>query len=384
MSSPDAFEIGVSEEVAADLRERLARARWPEQPGEEGDGWRLGADLAYARKLCAHWRERYDFSRLERLNELTSVRWEGIHALRATPARGATGVPVVLLHGWPSSPIEYEAAARLLADAGREAIVPSLPGFAWSEDPGEPLNVAAMAGRLRRLLAEGLGVERFAVTGGDWGAILAARIAFDDPERVAALHISTPHALPVPGDLEKPPVSDEEGAWVERAQRWRRRHGQHLVIQGIAPDSISPALADSPAGLASYLLDKYRNWSDSGGDVESRFSRDELCDFMTMFWSTGTIASSLRLYWAEGRDRWRLGPGERVEVPAGFAVHPSEMSGGSGGEPAGLNPPRAWTERIFSDMRRWTEMPAGGHFAAFEEPEAYARELVAFLDDAGA
>ena len=152
-----------------------------------------------------------------------------------------------------------------------------------------------------------------------------------------------------------------------------------MVIQGLAPDSISPALTDSPAGLASYLLDKYRNWSESGGDVESRFTKDELCDFLTMFWSTGTIASSMRLYWAEGRERWRPAPGERIEVPAGVAAYPGEMSGALGGDPAGLDPPRAWTERLLGDLRRWSEMPAGGHFAAFEEPEAYAADLESFL-----
>ncbi len=373
------FEVRVPEKVVDDLRERLGSARWPEQP--HGDGWALGADLAYARELCEHWRDGYDFARLERLNKMESLRWDGMQAFRAGPPEKPEAPPVVLLHGWPSGPIEYEPVVGPIVAAGRQVVVPSLPGFAWSEDPGEPLNVAAMAARLRELLTEGLGLERFSVAGGDWGGMLAARIAFDDPERVVALHVSTPHTLPLPGDLERPPLTEEEGAWVERAQRWRRRHGQHLVIQGLAPDSISPGLTDSPAGLASYLLDKYRNWSASGGEVESRFSKDDLCDFLTMFWSTGSIASSLRLYWAEGRDRWRLAPGERVEVPSGIAAYPGEMSGGASGEPVGLNPPRAWTERLLGDLRRWSEMPAGGHFAAFEEPEAYADELVAFLDE---
>ena len=373
------FEIRVPAELVSDLRERLDRTRWPSQP--PGDGWELGADLGYTRELCDHWAEGYDFSRLERLSSLGSRRWDGIHFFRFEAEGSSPGLPVVLLHGWPSGPIEYERAARLIADGGRQVVVPSLPGFAWSEDPGEPLSVAAMAARLRALLADGLGLERYVVAGGDWGAMLAARIAFDDPERVAALHVSTPHTLPVPGDLERPPVSPEEAEWVERAQRWRRRHGQHMVIQGLAPDSISPALTDSPAGLAAYLLDKYRSWSESGGDVESRFTKDELCDFLTMFWSTGTIASSMRLYWGERRDRWRLGAGERVSVPTGIAAYPGEMSGGAGGESTGLNPPRAWTERLFGDLRRWSEMPAGGHFAAFEEPEAYAAELASFLDE---
>ena len=154
-----------------------------------------------------------------------------------------------------------------------------------------------------------------------------------------------------------------------------------MVIQGLAPDAISPALTDSPSGLAAYLLDKYRTWSDSGGEIESRFSKDELCDFLTMYWSTGTIGSSMRLYFGEGRDRWRLEAAERIGVPAGIALYPGEMRGGSADIGEGLNPPQDLTQRVLPDIRRWTEMPRGGHFAAFEEPELYAADLIEFLDE---
>jgi pimeloyl-ACP methyl ester carboxylesterase len=289
----------------------------------------------------------------------------------------------VLLHGWPSGPIEYEPAAWALLEAGREVIVPSLPGFAWSEDPGEPLNVAAIAERLRALLEKGLGLDRYLIAGGDWGGIIAARIAFDAPERVAGLYVSTAGVLPTPVDLAKPPMSEDEVAFAETAQRWLRREGHHIAIQSIAPDALSPALTDSPAGLASYLLEKYRRWSDSGGNLEARFSIDDLCDFLTMFWANGAIASSMRLYWAERRDRWRLAPGERVGVPAAISVFPGDSlgGGGEGGTLATLNPPREWSERVLSDLRRWNRMPSGGHFGAFEEPELYAGDLLEFAGE---
>jgi pimeloyl-ACP methyl ester carboxylesterase len=395
--APEPFEIRITGEQAAELRERLGRTRWASQPA---GGWVLGADIGYLRELCQHWAGSYDFGRLERLNELGSIRVGEIHLLHLrSPRAEPAGHPVVLLHGWPSGPIEYEAAARRLAASGREVIVPSLPGYAWSDDPGEPLDVAAVAARLHEavsaLLGEtaGAGERRtganYAVASGDWGAAIAARLAFDQPGAVAALHVTTPHTLPVPGDLGHPPLSEAEVAWMERARRWQRKRGYHLAVQSQAPDAISPALADSPAGLAAYLVPKYRGWSDSGGEVERRFSKDELCDFLTMFWVTGTIASSMRLYLGEARNRWRLAPEERIEAAAGCAVFPGEMAGEWGdaeeGAPApGLNPPREWTERILHDLRRWTEMPAGGHFAAFEEPEAYASELLAFLDQIGA
>ena len=375
---PKRFEIAVEPAAVEDLRWRLERARWPDQPKDSG--WELGSDLAYARELCDHWRHDYDFARLERLNEIGSYRWEGIHFVRAR-APSSNRMPVVLLHGWPSGPIEFEDVAQRIARSGRDAILPSLPGYAWSADPGRALNVAGMSARLRALVADGLGIDRYAVAGGDWGAMLATRIAFDEPERVGALHLSTPHTIAVPGDLSDPPLSEAEAAWADRARKWRRRQGHHMVIQGLAPDAISAGLTDSPAGLAAYLLDKYRTWSDSGGEIERRFSKDDLCDFLTMYWATGSIASSIRLYFGEGRDRWRLSAGEAIGVPAGVALFPGEMRGGSAEIGKGLNPPREWTSRILTDIRRWTEMPRGGHFAAFEEPELYAEELLGFLEE---
>ena len=375
---PESYGITVGEGTVDDLRERLGRTRWPEQP--TGHGWDLGSDLAYVRELCDHWAKAYDFSRLERLNALGSSRWEGMHFLRAEPEGEEAGDPIVLLHGWPSGPIEYERAASLLAEAGRTAIVPSLPGFAWSVDPGEPLDEAEVAARLLDLVAGGLGLERFVVAGGDWGAPIGARMAFDAPDRVAGLYASTPGVLPRASDLSDPPLSEDEQAFAERALRWFRREGHHMAIQSAAPDVISTALSDSPAGLAAYLVEKYRRWADTGGDVESRFSKDDLCDFLTMFWSTGCIASSMRIYWAERRRRWRLEAGEAVDVPTGIGAFLAGMR--ADGESAGVigNPPEEWTRRSFSDLRHWTEPPQGAHFSAFEEPELYVRDLLEFAD----
>ena len=380
-SAVEAYAIQVPAEVVADLRERLERTRWAEQPGE---GWELGTDLGYARELCDHWAGAYDFTRLERLNELGSSRWDGLHFLHLEAEGDSAELPLVLLHGWPSGPIEYEPAARLLAKGGREVIVPSLPGFAWSADPGEALDVAGTAGRLRALLSDGLGLDRCALAGGDWGGIIGARMAFDDPEQVVGLYVSTPGVLPRPADLADPPMSEDEGAYAETAMRWLRREGHHMAIQSSAPDALSPALMDSPAGLAAYLVEKYRRWSDSGGEVERRFSKDDLCDLLTMFWVNGAIAPSMRLYWAERRNRWRLAPGETIGVPAAIGVYPGDSEGGTDSNTlATLNPPREWSERVLSDLRRWHQHSSGGHFAAFEEPDLYVRDLTGFLDELG-
>jgi pimeloyl-ACP methyl ester carboxylesterase len=363
--APEAFEVRLPEGWSDDLGARLELTRWPSQPS---DGWELGVDIGYLRELCSYWASEYDANRLaRRLNELSNFRWRGLHYLHERA--DGEGLPVLLVHGWPGGPIEFLDLIPRLTEAGHDVIVPSLPGYAFSDVPDEVLNVAAVAGRLRALMEDGLGYRRYAVQGGDWGAPITALIAHEAPERVAALHVNATSVLPLPSELGDPPLSEAEQAYLEEAQRWRLRRGYHLLLQSAAPDSVSPAFTDSPAGLAGWLVEKYRLWSDCEGDVERRFSKDELCDFLTMYWATGTIASSMRLYLGERRDRWRMEPGERIQVPAAVADFPKEI----------LRPPREWTARILADLRRWTEMPRGGHFAAFEEPDLLAGDVVEFL-----
>jgi pimeloyl-ACP methyl ester carboxylesterase len=363
--APERFEIEIGDEAFADLRERLGRTRWPSQPPER---WELGVDLGYARELCEHWAAGYDPDRLPRLlNRFQNFKREGLHYIHEPGERD--GLPLLLLHGWPGGPIEYLDVIPRLRDAGHEVAVPSMPGYAWSDDPGSPLNIAAVAGRFRELAEGGLGWRRYGVVGGDWGAPVAARIAFDSPERVAALHVFTPGTLPPAANLADPPLSQPEQSFIERGMRWRRREGHHVLLQSTAPDVVSAGLNDSPAGLAAYLLEKYRRWSDCDGDVERRFSKDEVCDYLTMYWATGTVASSMRLYWGERANRWRPQEGETIDVPAGVAVFPAEI----------INPPREWSARLLTDLRRWTEMPRGGHFAAHEEPQLLAEDVLALV-----
>lgn len=371
MAEPQPYEVAVAEEVLADLRERLGRTR--RSPAPQGAGWDFGIDLDYLGGLCEFWRDEYDWRAIEReLNGFSNWTWDGLHFIWERAERtpdGGTAMPVMLIHGWPGGPIEFLDLIPLLVEAGHDVIVPSLPGYAFSAAPEPPLNVAGIAARLRALAEDALGYERYAVQGGDWGAIISGRMAFEAPERIGALHLNGLFALPVPGELADPPLSEAEQAYVRDGQRWRLRHGYHLLLQGAAPDAFSPGLADSPAGLAAWLLEKYRNWSDCDGEIENRFSKNDLCDFMTLYWATGTIASSMRLYAAESRDRWRFAPGESIAVPAAVADFPAEMS----------RPPRAWAERNLRDLRSWTEMPRGGHFAAFEEPALLAEDITGFL-----
>lgn len=372
MSEPAPFEIAVPEATLEDLRQRLRRTRFPAQP--QGLGWEYGADLGYLRELCAHWAEDYDWRRAERrLNERSNWSWEGLHLIWERAPTGESRLPICLIHGWPGAPTEFLELIPRLLEAGHDVVVPSLPGFGFSVAPEQPLSATGIADRLRALMSDALGYERYVVQGGDWGSLIAARMAFDAPDAVAGLHTNAPAVLPVPGSLDQPPLSEAERRWLGQVGRWRTGEGFHLIVQGAAPDALSAGLNDSPLGLAAWLSEKYRRWSDCGGEIERRFSKDDVCDFLTLYWASETIASSMRLYRAEALDRWRLDAGERIAVPAAAASFPAEL----------WQPPRAWTERQLSDLRRFTEMPRGGHFAAFEEPDLLAADLLAFLAELG-
>ena len=300
MAALEPFEITLDEGAHEALRERVARTRWPSQPG--GEGWVLGMDFAWLHELCEHWAGAYDWEGYERrLNELPGFRRKGIHFWHV-PAMGE-GLPILLIHGWPGGPIEFREAIPRLREAGHDVVVPSLPGYAWSEDPGAPLNVTAVAERLRDLMEGGLGYRRYAVQGGDWGAPIAARMAFDSPASVVALHMNTPALMPPPADLAQPPLSEAEQSYAQAAQRWRASRWRIICCcRGPSPTPSRPASTTLPQASRPGWSTSTGAGRDCDGDVERRFSKDDLCDFLTMYWATGTIASSMRLYYGERRD----------------------------------------------------------------------------------
>lgn len=357
--------VFIPDESLEEMRRKLLDRRVTAQGGEP-DPWAMGCDLQLLDQVCDHWSTEFDWRSTERrLNQLGPVEFAGVHAFRPSPG----GMPVLLLHGWPSTPLEYLPAAELLGDRGFDPIVPSLPGFAFSEDAGPETNVVAITARLRALLEEGLGLREFAIAGGDWGAVIGARLAFEMKDATVGFYVSTPATLPGPGNVEVPELDQEEIEYAQRARDWLRRDGHHMVVQASVPDAVSIALSDSPAGLCGYLLEKYRRWGDTGGDPTTRFDLDTLCEWLTAQWATGSVSSAMRLYRAERLNRWRLGPSERIDVPAAVSCW--------AGEP--LHPPRRWVERVLPDIRRWSVAEGGGHFAAFEEPDAYVSDLEGFL-----
>ena len=363
------FHPEAPEAALADLRDRIACTRWPEADGE---GWEEGPPAAYLRELAEHWRTRFDWRAVEdRINALPNFTAD-IDGLRIhfvhRRGRSSSAFPIVFTHGWPGSFLELLDVGEMLAD-DCDVVIPSLPGYGYSSRPGEDgMDPVRVAGLWLELMSK-LGYDRFGAQGGDWGATIATRLALAAPERVVGIHLNY-----IPGSYAPDlgpgsrPLSPAETSFVADRDRWLEEEGAYGHLQRTRPRTPAYALNDSPVGLLAWIVEKLRSWSDCGGEVESRFSKDEILAHVTLYWLTQTIGSSMRLYRAARAVPLRFGPGERVPVPCGVARFPKE-------EPM---PPRDWVERVY-DVARWTEMPRGGHFAAMEEPALLAGDVREFF-----
>ncbi|HET7839930.1 MAG TPA: epoxide hydrolase, partial [Rectinemataceae bacterium] len=378
--APRPFTIHLEDEVLADLRARIRSTRWPEP--SPGPAWAQGTDLDYLKAILAYWAEGYDWRAREReLNAFSHFRAEvdgtAVHFVHER-AKGGGGIPLILGHGWPSSFVELLPLVPLLTDPAAHGIegpsfdlvIPSLPGYGFSPRPRRAgLDYRQVAGIWASLM-RGLGYERYGAGGGDFGAGVASHLAMKEPGSVIGLHLSNLEIPPYCGAGSRP-LSTAEAAYLARNLEWRREEGGYREIQGTKPQTLAYALNDSPAGLASWILEKWRSWTDSGGDLDARFGRDFLLTTLTLYWATGTIGSSIRDYYDNRHFGGATGPRDFVGVPTGIALFSrSFVDEGT--------PPREWAERLY-DIRRWTPMPRGGHFAPIEEPELLARDIAAFF-----
>jgi pimeloyl-ACP methyl ester carboxylesterase len=370
------FRIEVPDAVLADLHSRLARSRFS-PPSDERE-WQAGADPDYLRDLVTYWVDRYDWRQREgELNALpqhtAEVGGHRLHFLHfhAAPAEGAERpLALILSHGWPSSFVEMLPLAARLADPARygadpvdafDVVVPSLPGFLYSELPDEPLTRAAMARILHALMTDVLGYRGYGAFGGDIGGAVSGWMAALYPDEVVGLHLIHP---PFPDDFDPPPSPAEE-AFLEAERAYDETDGGYSAIMGTRPDTIAAALIDSPAGLAAWIIDKYRDWSDCHGDLESRFDRDTLLTIVTLYWVTGSIASSFRQYYDWSHNR----PRPVISVPTAVTLS---------AEPVFSGYPRELAERC-ANLQHWSAPGRGGHFMPLEEPELLATELRSFF-----
>ncbi|HEX5759155.1 MAG TPA: epoxide hydrolase [Thermoanaerobaculia bacterium] len=372
------FRFHAPEAVLADLRRRLESTRWPDEVPRSG--WDYGANLGALRDLAASWRDGFDWrAQEERINRLPHFRAEidglGIHFLHYR-GRGPDPLPILLLHGWPSSFLEMVGLAPRLADPASsggaagdafDVVVPSLPGIGFSDRPQAPgMTKTRMGALFTRLMVEGLGHARFAVRGGDIGSGVAAWMGVDYPEQVLGIHVSD---VLRPGlGPESPPLTAAEQAFLAEEARWMEAEGAYDHVQRTKPQTLAYGLHDSPVGLLAWIVEKLRSWSDCGGYVTRRFSEDEILTLVTLYWVTETINSANRLYFERDRAPRFLAPGQRVEVPCAVTIFPADID----------RPPVEWGRRAYN-VQSWTEMPRGGHFAAHEEPELLARDLREFF-----
>jgi pimeloyl-ACP methyl ester carboxylesterase len=370
--------IAIPEAALVDLKQRLALTRWPDQL--EDAGWDDGTELCSLRALVDYWRDGFDWRRQEaRLNRLAQFTAEidghRIHFVHERARRGQ-GIPLVITHGWPGSFVEMEKILPLLTDpdnhgaAGAPAfdvVVPSLPGYGFSSRPARRGVAAPAIADLWAKLMAGLGYARFGAQGGDWGAGVTLRLG----QRHAAHMIGIHFNLVPSGFLRRsqPDITEDEKAALNKAVKWNEDEGAYAHIHRTKPQTLAYALTDSPVGLAAWIVEKFRTWSDCGGEIESVFTRDEILTNISIYWFTETIRSSINLYRETRLAPQFLAPGEKIPVPAGFANFPKEL----------WHPPQSYAHRFFSDVRRWTDMSVGGHFAAMEQPELLAAELRAFF-----
>ncbi|WP_407572720.1 epoxide hydrolase family protein [Deinococcus altitudinis] len=363
------FVITVPEQQLVELKIRLQGTRWP---APFAGGREYGAAPEFVRELTESWRTAFDWrAREAQLNRLPQYRalvgGRRVHFVHQ-PGTGPAPLPLVLTHGWPGSFVEMEHLIPLLADPGRHGgdpadafhvVVPSFPGFGFSDAPTAPgISSRQIAGLWAELMG-GLGYERFGAQGGDIGAGVSTWLGFDHPERVLGLHLNY-----IPGSYRPPQgesPTEEEGAFLERVAAWNQEQGGYGHLQGTRPQTLAYGLSDSPVGLAAWIAEKFQAWTDPDGQG---VSTEALLTNIALYWFTNTIGSSVRLYRENRLQPVQFNPGERVRPPLSVALFPRELP----------MPPRSWVERVY-DVRRWTEMPRGGHFAAMEEPELLAADI---------
>lgn len=372
------FTIHVPQRTLDDLQERLARTRWPDSV-EQAD-WEYGTNLEYLKTLVAYWQDHFDWRAQEaRLNQFAQFRAQidgfGIHFIHER-GQGPHPLPLLLSHGWPGSFFEMVKILPLLTDPGShggdpadafDVIVPSLPGFGFSDrSSSRGMTRTTTAELWAHLMTETLGYSRFVAAGGDIGAGITQRLALAHPDLLVGIHLTFLGSSFLSPD--QPDLSEAEQRYLHAVQQWSQQEGAYAHVHATKPQTLAYGLNDSPVGLAAWITEKFRAWSDCDGEVERRFSKDELLTNIMIYWVTETINSSIRTYYENAHASSPLAAGQKIEVPAGFALFPKEIN----------TPPREWAERSLR-IQRWTPMPRGGHFAALEEPELLVEDMRAFF-----
>ena len=375
------FEIAIAQSVMDDLKARLDQTRWPDEI--PGVGWDYGSNLDYMKELVEYWRTDFDWRAQEKylntfhhLQERSGRAGHPLHSRKRGRAQPhAPGYHPRLAQHLLRDDQDNSPAHRPRQPRQSIRRTPSMwwrPPCPVLASPRPPRRrewqVQKVADLWAKLMTENLGYPKFSAQGGDIGAGVTARLGYAHHDKMYGVHLtSVTRPTPYLGPGSQP-LTEDEDALVTQRDRWFMAEGGYNHIQGTKPQTLSYGLNDSPAGLAAWIIEKYRTWSDCHGDIESRYTKDELLTIVTIYWVTNTIGSSVRMYKENQSILWEMNENEKVPAPAGMALFPQEIS----------RPPREWAERSY-DVRRWREMPKGGHFAALEEPELLAHEMREFF-----
>ncbi len=364
------FRVDVPQALLDDLKLRLSMTRWPDQ--QTGPDWAQGVPLKRMQDVAKYWQQRYDWRRTEsRLNAFPQFRTEidgvGIHFLHVR-SQHENALPLILTHGWPGSIFEFLKVIGPLVDPtahGGKAedafhvVVPSLPGFGFSDKPKDKgWNVVRIAKAWGTLMAR-LGYSKWVAQGGDWGAGVTTALGHVKPAGLAGIHLNWQFVFP-----EKMPatLSADEQRTVDGATRFLTKEYGYFNEQSTRPQTVGEVLSSTPVGQAAWIYEKFQAWSDNGGDVENVLTRDEILDDISLYWLSNTSAASARIYWENSPSSFS---GGRLDLPVAVSVFPKEI----------YRAPRSWAEHTYPQMIYWNEVERGGHFAAFEQPALFVREL---------
>jgi pimeloyl-ACP methyl ester carboxylesterase len=371
----ESFQIQISDETLSDLKNRLLLTRWPpENPLD----WDYGTSASYLQELTHYWIHQFDWRKQEKfINQfeqfratISGVELHFIHL----KGKGPNSIPLLLTHGWPSTFVGMLRILPLLIDStgngsneavNFDVVVPSIPGFGFSEKPSNlGMNIFRIADLWAELMG-GLGYPRFASYGEDWGAYMSAALGWRHPTKILGIHLGF-----IPGSI-RPELSasatiltNSESNFLAKQADWEQFEGGYEHLQSTKPQTIAYSLTDSPVGLAAWLVEKFRNWSDCNGDIESTFSMDDVLTHVMVYWATKTAGSSARLYYETRREPWVLEGHQKISVPTSVTVFPKDLS----------VPPKEWAERIYNIVR-WSMASRGGHFPAWEQPQYLASEI---------
>lgn len=362
------FRVRIEDATIDDLRQRLARTRWPDR--ETVADWSQGVPIAYVQELCRYWQNDYDMRRIETLLNAhpqfrTEIDGVTIHFLHVRSTHEGA-LPLVMTHGWPGSVLEFVHVIEPLTapPEGRDAfhlVLPSIPGYGFSDKPtGTGWGIERVARAWAELMAR-LGYARYGAQGGDWGSVITASVGQQDPAHVAGIHVNMGLADPAAlGTFGEPTEYERMG--LAAIQEYMENESGYSNQQATRPQTLGYGLADSPAGQAAWVVEKFKAWGDCGGHPETVFSRDEILDDVMMYWITNSAASSARLYWESFKSA--LGKPTPVPVPCGYSVFKDIFM---------LS--ERWARTRYTDLRYYKQMERGGHFAALEQPASFVAEV---------